>query len=128
MEKMDRGALIDAAEAMVPLTDPKLLDQLKECPRTATSPSRASWAGWWRRSTRRPAPSSSAARARTPIELDRMQGVAAVIDLGGDNTYEEGTTSLERPVLLVVNLGGGNVFRGTKPGIQGGAILGVSML
>ena len=45
----------------------------------------------------------------------------AVIDLGGDNTYEEGTTSLERPVLPVVNLGGGNVFRGTKPGIQGGA-------
>ena len=54
--------------------------------------------------------------------------MAAVIDLGGDNTYYEGTVSLERPVLVILDLGGNNVYRATKPGIQGGAILGVSML
>ena len=41
MEKMDRAALVDAAEALVPLTDPKLLEQLKNCPKTATCPWRA---------------------------------------------------------------------------------------
>ncbi len=30
MQKMDREALIEAAEAIVPLTDPKFLDQLKK--------------------------------------------------------------------------------------------------
>ena len=61
-------------------------------------------------------------------QLDQMRDVAVVIDLGGDNTYYEGTVGLDRPVLVVINLGGNNTFRGSKPGIQGGAVLGVSML
>ena len=32
MEKMDRGAMVTAAEALVPLTDPDLLEQLKNYP------------------------------------------------------------------------------------------------
>jgi hypothetical protein len=35
---------------------------------------------------------------------------------------------LDRPVLVVIDLGGNNSYRGTKPGIQGAAVLGVSML
>ena len=61
-------------------------------------------------------------------ELDKMHDVAAVIDLGGGNTYYEGTVGLDRPVLLVITLGGNNTFSGSQPGIQGGAVLGVSML
>ncbi len=61
-------------------------------------------------------------------ELDRMRDVAAVIDLGGGNTYYEGTVGIDRPVLLVITLGGNNTFSGSQPGIQGGAVLGVSML
>ena len=61
-------------------------------------------------------------------DFDRMPGVCAVIDLGGDDTYIEGVVGLERPVLVIADLGGHNVYRGSKPGIQGGAILGVSML
>ncbi len=57
-----------------------------------------------------------------------MPGVAAVIDLGRGNVYYEGTCSLQRPVLVVLNLGGGNLFKATSPGVQGSAILGVSML
>ena len=57
-----------------------------------------------------------------------MTGVAAVIDLGGDDEYREGTCSFERPVLLVIDLGGNDRYIGSKPGIQGGAVLGVSML
>ena len=33
-KKMDRGAMVTAAEALVPLTDPELLDQLKNYPDT----------------------------------------------------------------------------------------------
>ena len=40
-------------------------------PTRATSRSRASAAAWWPRSTRPPAPSSSAARSRTPISSTR---------------------------------------------------------
>jgi hypothetical protein len=39
-------------------------------------------------------------------KLDEMKNVAVVIDLGHGNTYEEGTTSLDRPVLIVLNTGG----------------------
>ena len=57
-----------------------------------------------------------------------MPGVSVVIDLGGRDTYQEGTASLSRPVLIVIDLEGNDVYRGTKPGIQGGAMMGVSML
>ena len=128
IEKMDRLALIEAAEAIVPLSDPKLLDQLKEYPADGNvavegvdgrviakidTPAGAILIGGKEPKTYR---------------LDEMKDVAAVIDLGHGNTYEEGTTSLDRPVLVVLNLGGSNTFRGRKPGIQGGAMLGVSMV
>ena len=48
-----------------------------------------------------------------------MPDVAAVIDLGGDNTYYEGTVAPDRPVLLVINLAGNNVFRGDEAGHAG---------
>jgi hypothetical protein len=51
-----------------------------------------------------------------------------VIDLGGDDTYSEGTVGLSRPILVVIDLAGNDTYKGTQPGIQGGAILGVSML
>jgi hypothetical protein len=128
MEKMDRSAWIAAAEAMVPLTDPKVLEQLKQYPETGNvrvegvsgrvvakidTPAGAIVIG-----SREPA----------VYNLDAMPGVAAVVTLGGNNKFHEGTTSLERPVLVVLNLGGKSVYQGTKPGVQGGAILGVSMV
>ena len=51
-----------------------------------------------------------------------------MIDLGGENTYHDGTVSIDRPLLANINLGGRNVYRSSKPGVQGGAILGVSMI
>ena len=49
-----------------------------------------------------------------------------MIDLGGGNTYYEGS-SASSPVLLVITLGGNNTFSGPSPA-SGGAVLGVSML
>jgi hypothetical protein len=128
MEKMDRGALVDAAEALVPLADPKLLEQLKHVPQNGDvlvegvtgrvvakidTPAGAIVIG---------------GKEPKTYDLDRMRNVAVVIDLGSGNTYLEGTTSLERPALIILNLGGSNIFRGTRPGIQGAAILGISMI
>ena len=61
-------------------------------------------------------------------DLDSLGDVALVIDLGGENTYNDGTVSVDRPLLVNVNLGGHNVYRSAKPAVQGGSILGVSMI
>ena len=128
MEKMDRGALISAADALVPLTDPDLLEQLKHYPD--------------RGDVYVPGITGHVvAKIETPAgliviggkepntyDLDYIGDLALVIDLGGDNTYRDGTVSIERPLLVNVNLGGRNVYRSAKPGVQGGAILGVSMI
>ena len=139
MEKMDRGALVTAAEALAPIADVRLLEQLKSLnikPRPSVAPN----------ATTRPlvAPGvtgSVAARIDTPAgaiivggkgqntyDLDKMLDVAAVIDLGGNDVYNEGTVGPRRPVLLLIDLAGNDAYRGAKPGIQGGAVLGVSML
>ena len=67
-------------------------------------------------------------RGNNVYELDKMTGVCAVIDLGGDDVYHEGALSPQRPVLVVIDLAGNDRYEGTQPGIQGGAMLGVSML
>ncbi len=129
MEKMDRGALADAAEALAPIADVRLLEQLKSLnikPRPSVVPG---------------VTGSVAARIDTPAgaivvggkgqntyDLDKMLDVAAVIDLGGNDVYNEGTVGPRRPVLLLIDLAGNDAYRGAKPGIQGGAVLGVSML
>jgi hypothetical protein len=128
MEKMDRGAMVGAAEALLPLSDPQILDQLKNYPDSGD----VSVAG---------VSGHVVARIQTPAgaiiiggkepntyDLDLMGDVALVIDLGGDNTYRDGTVSIDRPLLVNVNLGGRNVYRSSKPAVQGGSILGVSMI
>lgn len=128
MEKMDRNAMLAAAEALAPIADERVLEQLKSLPAdgdirvpgvTGTVVARID------------TPSGAiliGGKERNTYDLDRMRDVAVVIDLGGENTYYEGTVGLDRPVLVVVNLGGNNTFRGSKAGIQGGAVLGVSMI
>ncbi len=160
MEKMDREALHQAAEALAPIADVQLLEQLKSLD-TKPRPVVASSGGKQEGATADRGPEGATAgrgfmggnvqvpgvtgavvaRIETPsgaiiiggkgpntYQLDQMRDVAAVIDLGGGNTYNEGTVGPDRPVLVVINLEGHNVFRGTQAGIQGGAVLGVSML
>ena len=67
-------------------------------------------------------------KGQNTYQLDKMRDVACVIDLGGNDTYADGTSALDRPVLVVIDLAGNDIYRGSKPGIQGGAVLGVSML
>ena len=128
LEKMDRRALFDAADALVPLSDSRLLVELAKISdkgdikvegvsgtvlRTVDTPAGKIVIG---------------GRGNNVYELDKMTGVCAVIDLGGQDVYREGTVSPQRPVLVVMDLAGNDRYEGKQPGIQGGAMLGVSML
>ena len=128
MERMDRSALVSAAEALVPLTDPKLLEQLKHYP-DSTSVQVPGVTGHVVAKIATPAGAIViGGKEANTYRLDDMPDVAAVIDLGGNDVYEEGTVSLERPVLVIIDLAGNDTYRASKPGVQGGAIMGVSML
>ena len=128
LEKLDQDNMYAAADALVPLCDPKLLEQLgllgkqqgielgeENDPATVkivTAAGNILIGG----------------RAKNSYQLDQMADVNVVIDLGGDDEYYEGTVSPRRPVLIVIDLEGNDVYRATKPGVQGGATMGVSML
>ena len=45
-------------------------------------------------------------RGKNVYELDKMPDVAAVIDLGGDDEYYEGSCNFDRPVLVIIDLAG----------------------
>ncbi|MCR4414496.1 MAG: hypothetical protein NUV77_18915 [Thermoguttaceae bacterium] len=128
MEKMDRAGLYAAADALIPLADPDLLKQLASLPddgevrvegvtgkvvRQVVMPGGAIVVG---------------GKEKNVYDLDKMTGVTAIIDLGGDDEYREGAVSFERPVLITIDLGGDDRYEATRPGVQGGAVLGVGML
>lgn len=128
IEKMDREALHQAAEALAPLADPQLLEQLKSLPANGNVSVRGVTGPVVQRIETPAGAIIVGGKGRNVYQLDQMRDVAAVIDLGGGNAYFEGTVGPDRPVLVVINLDGQNVFRGSEAGIQGGAVLGVSML
>ena len=136
-QKIDRNALHAAADALTPIADRRLLAQLAAIDETSFSADNDMTAG----PTIEGITGSIIARIDTPAgaiviggrgqnvyQLDKISAVNVVIDLGGDDGYYEGTVSLKRPVLVVVDLDGNDGYRGSKPGVQGGAIMGVSML
>ena len=61
-------------------------------------------------------------------DLDQLSDVCAIVDLGGEDIYIEGTVTADRPVLVILDLNGNDLYRGVKPGIQGGAIMGASLI
>ena len=128
MERMDRGSLVTAAEALLPLTDPKVLEQLKNYPDSGDV-AVSGVSGHVVAKINTPAGAIViGGKESNTYDLDSMGDVVLVIDLGGDNSYNDGTVSIDRPLLALVNLGGRNVFRSAKPAVQGGSILGVSMI
>ena len=128
MEKMDRGALVTAAEALLPLSDPELLAQLKSYPEVGDVVV-SGVSGHVVAKINTPAGAIViGGKEPNTYDLDSMGDVALVIDLGGENTFYDGTVSIDRPLLVNVNLGGHNNYRSMKPAVQGGSILGVSMI
>jgi hypothetical protein len=128
MEKMDRAALVTAAEALIPMSDPKLLEQLKNYPENGD----VDVPGVSGRVVARIDTPAGAivigGKGPNTYNLDSMASVALVIDLGGENTYYDGTASINRPVLANINLGGHNTYQSSKPATQAGSILAISMI
>jgi hypothetical protein len=129
MERMDKSAIYDGIEALLPLTNPSLLALLDKLPEDA-------FPTVMMNGTKVQHFSTSAGdiiiggRENNVYDLDSpaMRDVICVIDLGGNDTYREGICNLDRPVLAIVDLHGNDVYTGSKPGIQGGSVLGISLL
>lgn len=67
-------------------------------------------------------------RGPNTYDLEKMPTVCAIIELGGDDTYIDGAVTLDRPLLVLMDLDGNDTYRGTKPNIQGASTLGISVL
>ena len=129
LEKVDRNAVYAAVEALVPLSSPELLEQLGSLAADEDAPRIEGVAGPIARHLVTPSGNIViGGRDKNTYQLDKMPGASVVIDLGGDDVYQEGTCSLSRPVLIVIDLEGDDAYQGSKPGIQGSAVLGISML
>lgn len=113
LKAMDRQALAKAGRALVPIADTSLLETLSQhISAHAEGVDGILIAG----------------TDADTHDLDAMMDISIVIDYGGDDIYTEGTVSADRPVLVIIDLGGDDIYRGRNAGIQGGAVLGVSML
>jgi len=128
MEKLDRRAMHSAAEALVPITDRQLLEHLGGLAAEGDVTVGGVSGGVVQRIDTPGGAIVIGGREPNTYQLDRMPDVNVVIDLGGNDTYSEGTVSPHRPVLIVIDLAGNDAYRGTKPGVQGSGIMGVSML
>jgi len=130
MVKADTAALYDAGEALIPLTNTALLDLLTQIPEDALPQVVMNGQKFQRLSTTA-GDIIIGGRGKNTYDLDspEMSEVICVISFGEEDTYREGTCTIAtRPVLAILALGKKNIFVGTKLGIQGGSIMGVSML
>lgn len=128
LEKMDRVALSHSAGALASLSYSKCLAALARI-ETNVAPTVAGAGGKLLQELKTPHGTILVGGPEAnEYNLDELADIAVVIDHGGNDTYIEGTTTEKRPVLVVIDLAGDDTYRGTKPGIQGSAILGVSML
>lgn len=128
MERMDRSGWYDAADALAELTSPEVLKQLAALPEDGNVHVEGATGKIVRQIL---VPGGSiviGGRGPNTYDLDAMAAVSAIIDLGGDDVYQEGTVNFQRPVLVILDLGGNDKYQGSRPGIQGGAVVGVSML
>lgn len=129
IETIDKAAMHDAAEALLPLTNEALLALLDKLPEDAFP---KSYVGG--QEVQRIITSAGdiiiGGRENNIYDLDspEMRDVVCVIDLGGNDIYREGTCNLDRPVFVIIDLHGNDTYTGSKPGIQGGSVLGVSLL
>ena len=128
--KVDRRAIHDAAESLIPLSDDRLLDCLKQLNPAQFQP--VTLDGQPMHQIVTPAGTILiGGRENNTYNLDGFRGYeeyVCVIDLGGNDTYREGTCTPNRPVLVIIDLDGDDQYIATKPGVQGGSLLGISLL
>jgi len=128
--RVDMSALYDGAEALIPLTNEALLDLLVQFPEDVL-PQVTIGGQRFQRLTTAAGDIIIGGRGRNnTFDLDspEMRNVICVISFGEHDTFREGVCDMSRPVLVILALGQQNTFVGTRPGIQGASIMGISML
>ena len=129
MSRVDTSALYDGAEALLPLMNKALLDLLANFPED-TLPVVTMNGQRFQRLTTAAGDIIIGGHGRNSYDLDspEMREVICVISRGEDDIFREGTCNMNRPVMVILALGKNNTFVGTRPGIQGGSIMGISLL
>ena len=130
LQRVDRRAIHDAAEALVPLSDDRLLSLLKQL-NTSRYQSVSLDGQPMHQIITSAGTILIGGAGNNTYNLDGFQGAddfVCVIDLGGNDTYREGTCTPNRPVFVIIDLDGNDNYMASKPGVQGGSLLGISML
>ena len=128
IEAMDRKALHAAAKALVPLAAGGFLSQLPALPSGQSAAPQGVKGPVHKVVDTSHGTILIGGRGDNTYDLDAMADVCAVVDLGGRDVYREGVVSESRPVLVLIDLSGDDRYVGVRPGIQGAAIGGVSLL
>lgn len=128
MTQMNRPALLAAATELAPLTDPRMKTALAKIKRTGNPKIDGATGKLLRLIETENGKILIGGPGENTYDLDKLVDVAVVIDVAGNDTYVEGVVNATRPVLVVMDLAGDDSYKGSKPGIQGSALLGVSML
>jgi hypothetical protein len=128
LTKMDRNGIYSAVEALAPLADPQSLEQLAQLPEEGSVTVPGATGALVQQITTPAGTIVIGGKGKNTYDLDKMVNVNVLIDLGGNDVYENGAVSLERPVLMVIDLAGNDAYQGTSPAIQGAALMGISML
>jgi hypothetical protein len=132
LEKMDRRALAHAAMNLAQLADPALIAALRRADRRAFLIDAALSKTFGGTIRSLPTPVGKVVIAEggdQTYPLDAHPDICLLIDLdAGDDTYLEGAVSPCTPLLAIIDCGGSNRFSGRQHGIQGAALLGLSLL
>jgi len=130
LRKMDRAALYDAGDAFLSLADDSFLDQLAAIPDQSNQAlTNMAYSGSvCQRISTSAGDILIGGRGSNSYSLDALGDVAAVIDLGGNDVYADGSTAAQRRVMIIIDLGGDDRYQASRPGVQGGAVMGASLL
>lgn len=128
LERLDRLAMHQAAEDLVPLANPALLAQLTRIPEKGSVDVDGVTGTVLQRIATPAGVILIGGRGTNTYQLNDLLDVVAVVDLGGDDVYYEGSVTYQRPLLVLLDMSGDDAYRAKEPGVQGSAILGISML
>lgn len=133
MQKMDRAAMFEGLAKLALVTDPLWLAAIHQIPDQNSWEDEALVLEGVTGTIVRLIETQAGlivvgGRENNTYELEKMKQVCAIIDLGGNDIYLEGTVNLDRPVLAIVDLSGNDTYRGNLPAIQGSSLMGISIL
>ena len=129
--KMDRRKTVEGLRSLARLSDTQLLDQLAKISDKAEA-NVETIPGVTGSVVQLISTSAGniliGGRGDNTYQLDQLGNVNIVIDLGGNDTYNEGICNLARPVFVTIDLSGDDKYQSSRPGTQGGSVLGLAML